>query len=77
MLRKKIQDLQQYRRLGLSTAADIDKYINDVAKRVRTFIFLAPFTFDNRHTDSDKNQSTRVLCLGETEQSGRATILRP
>ncbi|KAJ7489951.1 hypothetical protein B0H11DRAFT_2156758 [Mycena galericulata] len=26
MLRKKIQDLQQYRRLGLSTAADIDKY---------------------------------------------------
>jgi transcriptional adapter 2-alpha len=35
MLRKKIQDLQQYRRLGLSTAADIDKYLNDLAKRVR------------------------------------------
>ncbi|KAJ7940899.1 hypothetical protein B0H13DRAFT_1940566 [Mycena leptocephala] len=35
MLRKKIQDLQQYRRLGLSTAADIDKYINDVAKRTQ------------------------------------------
>ncbi|KAJ7694110.1 hypothetical protein B0H17DRAFT_1159181 [Mycena rosella] len=34
LLRKKIQDLQQYRRLGLSTAADIDKYLNDVAKRV-------------------------------------------
>ncbi|KAJ6546430.1 hypothetical protein DFH09DRAFT_1040022 [Mycena vulgaris] len=35
MLRKKIQDLQQYRRLGLSTAADIDKYLNDVAKRTQ------------------------------------------
>ncbi|KAJ7752108.1 hypothetical protein B0H16DRAFT_1547447 [Mycena metata] len=35
MLRKKIQDLQQYRRLGLSTAADIDKYLTDVAKRTQ------------------------------------------
>ncbi|KAJ7135011.1 hypothetical protein C8R43DRAFT_1021884 [Mycena crocata] len=35
MLRKKIQDLQQYRRLGLSTATDIDKYILDVAKRTQ------------------------------------------
>ncbi|KAJ7285589.1 hypothetical protein C8J57DRAFT_1117992 [Mycena rebaudengoi] len=35
MLRKKIQDLQQYRRLGLSTAADIDKYLNDLAKRTQ------------------------------------------
>lgn len=35
MLRKKIQDLQQYRRLGLLTAADIEKYVNDVAKRTQ------------------------------------------
>ncbi|KAJ7684911.1 SWIRM-domain-containing protein [Mycena polygramma] len=35
LLRKRIQELQQYRRLGLSTAADIDKYINDVAKRTQ------------------------------------------
>ncbi|KAF8212502.1 hypothetical protein K438DRAFT_1566889 [Mycena galopus ATCC 62051] len=37
MLRKKIQELQQYRRLGLSTAADIDKYINDVKINPREF----------------------------------------
>ncbi|KAF7310540.1 Transcriptional adapter 2 [Mycena chlorophos] len=35
ILRKKIQDLQQYRRLGLSTAADIEKHTNDVAKRTQ------------------------------------------
>jgi hypothetical protein len=37
MLRKKIQELQHYRRMGLTTAADIDKFENDVVKRVRTF----------------------------------------
>jgi hypothetical protein len=36
MLRKKIQELQHYRRMGLTTAADIDKFENDVVKRVRT-----------------------------------------
>ncbi|KAJ7071415.1 hypothetical protein C8F01DRAFT_1110445 [Mycena amicta] len=35
LLRKKIQDLQQYRRLGLSTAGDIDKHANDVIKRTQ------------------------------------------
>ena len=34
MLRKRIQDLQHYRRMGLTTAADIDKYENDIFKRV-------------------------------------------
>lgn len=43
MLRKKIQDLQFYRRMGLTTVADIDKYENDVIKRV-CFI---PQTSDN------------------------------
>ncbi|EIN11553.1 SWIRM-domain-containing protein [Punctularia strigosozonata HHB-11173 SS5] len=33
MLRKRIQELQHYRRMGLRTAADIDKYDNDVHKR--------------------------------------------
>jgi len=33
MLRKRIQELQHYRRMGLTTAADIDKYEADVAKR--------------------------------------------
>ena len=34
LLRKRIQELQQYRRLGLSTSADIEKYDLDLAKRV-------------------------------------------
>ncbi|CCL99652.1 uncharacterized protein FIBRA_01672 [Fibroporia radiculosa] len=33
LLRKRIQELQHYRRMGLTTAADIDKYEADVAKR--------------------------------------------
>ncbi|KAF8895730.1 hypothetical protein CPB84DRAFT_1682235 [Gymnopilus junonius] len=35
LLRKRIQELQTYRRLGLSTSADIDKYESDLSKRVR------------------------------------------
>ena len=35
LLRKRIQELQSYRRLGLSTAADIEKYELDLSKRVR------------------------------------------
>ena len=34
LLRQRIQELQQYRRLGLVTAADIDKYKLDLQKRV-------------------------------------------
>lgn len=34
MLRKRIQELQHYRRRGLTNAADIEKYELDVAKRV-------------------------------------------
>lgn len=34
LLRQRIQELQQYRRLGLVTAADIEKYKSDLQKRV-------------------------------------------
>jgi transcriptional adapter 2-alpha len=34
MLRKRIQELQTYRRLGLRSAGDIEKYDADLAKRV-------------------------------------------
>jgi transcriptional adapter 2-alpha len=34
MLRKRIQELQLYRRMGLTTVADIDKYEQDCDKRV-------------------------------------------
>jgi len=36
ILRKRIQELQTYRRLGLTTAADIEKYEVDLAKRTQT-----------------------------------------
>ena len=35
ILRKKIQELQHYRRMGLTSAADIEKYEADSVKRVR------------------------------------------
>lgn len=34
VLRKRIQELQHYRRMGLTTAADIDKYEHDTIRRV-------------------------------------------
>ena len=33
-LRKRIQELQHYRRMGLTNAADIDRYEQDLIKRV-------------------------------------------
>jgi transcriptional adapter 2-alpha len=38
LLRKRIQDLQQYRRVGLRTAADIEQYEADIVKRVSIVI---------------------------------------
>ncbi|KIJ60052.1 hypothetical protein HYDPIDRAFT_99508 [Hydnomerulius pinastri MD-312] len=35
MLRKRIQELQHYRRMGLTTSADIDKYEMDSIKRIQ------------------------------------------
>lgn len=34
MLRQRIQDLQHWRKSGLRTAADVDKYNADLEKRV-------------------------------------------
>lgn len=47
LLRKRIQELQQYRRLGLSTSADIEKYDLDLAKRVCSPILLSIRPFYN------------------------------
>ncbi|KAK0462629.1 uncharacterized protein EV420DRAFT_1619133 [Desarmillaria tabescens] len=49
LLRQRIQELQQYRRLGLVTAADIDKYKSDLQKR--TLIKA-----NHRDYPSDKHQ---------------------
>jgi len=35
MLRKRIQELQHYRRMGLTTPADIEKFELDSLRRVR------------------------------------------
>ena len=46
MLRKRIQELQTYRRLGLRSAGDIEKYDADLAKRVhQRLIFVTRFSF--------------------------------
>jgi len=45
MLRKRIQELQTYRRLGLRSAGDIEKYDADLAKRVyRRLILVTRFS---------------------------------
>ena len=41
MLRKRIQELQTYRRLGLRSAGDIEKYDADLAKRVHPGLIFA------------------------------------
>jgi hypothetical protein len=44
-LRKRIQELQHYRRMGLTTAADIDKFENDAIKRVARFFLFSSFSW--------------------------------
>lgn len=40
-LRRRIQELQHYRRLGITSSAEIEKYENELYHRVRIFSFLA------------------------------------
>ncbi|EMD33782.1 hypothetical protein CERSUDRAFT_142113 [Gelatoporia subvermispora B] len=60
VLRKRIQELQHYRRMGLTTAADIEKYEADVAKRTQA---KANLTRD--YYSSDRLQSR----VGSARQS--------
>ncbi|KAJ6455841.1 hypothetical protein C8R45DRAFT_1035885 [Mycena sanguinolenta] len=60
MLRKKIQDLQQYRRLGLSTAADIDKYLNDVAKRTQVKINPREYSLSDKKGRQSLDRSSQA-----------------
>ena len=59
VLRKRIGELQQYRKLGLTTAADIKKWEDDLFKRVR-FAYLTPpcfiFTTHGELLDSGKSK---------------------
>ena len=59
ILRKRIAELQQSRKLGLSTAADIKKWEDDLYKRVR-FAYLTPpcfITHCNFQTQAKANMS--------------------
>lgn len=38
LLRQRIQDLQHWRKIGLKTAADVDKYNTDLEKRVSLWL---------------------------------------
>ncbi|KZT10919.1 SWIRM-domain-containing protein [Laetiporus sulphureus 93-53] len=58
LLRKRIQELQHYRRMGLTTVADIDKYESDVIKRVRPSLVSLPTT---AHLPSLQNQAKAGL----------------
>jgi hypothetical protein len=78
ILRKRIQELQHYRRMGLTTAADIEKYEVDNNKRVCRQIspdervFSMILSFD---TDTSKSQSfsARLLFLREAAVTSRWT----
>lgn len=59
MLRKRIQELQTYRRLGLRSAGDIEKYEADVAKR----------THARATVDQDWHHSERIQRNGSARQS--------
>jgi hypothetical protein len=70
MLRKRIGELQQFRKLGLTTAADIKKWEDDLYKRV-SFAYLTPpcfnFTTHGELSDSGKGKHvSRSLFVGET-----------
>lgn len=60
ILRKRIQELQHYRRLGLCTAADIDKYEHDLAKRVRTRCL---YYLSSLHHSSPRHKSKLQLVI--------------
>jgi transcriptional adapter 2-alpha len=70
MLRKRIGELQQYRKLGLTTAADIKKLEDDLYKRV-CFAYLTPPCFTAhrscRLSDSGKGEhDSGSLFVGAT-----------
>jgi hypothetical protein len=70
MLRKRIGELQQYRKLGLTTAADIKKWEDDLYKRVCFAYLTSPcFTAHRscRLSDSGKSEhDTGPLFVGAT-----------
>lgn len=63
MLRKRIQELQTYRRHGLRSAGDIEKYDTDLAKRVHHCLILI-IGFCSPDLFSRYTQGRRCLATG-------------
>jgi hypothetical protein len=67
MLRKRIGELQQYRKLGLTTAADIKKSEEDLYKRVRfAYLTLPCFIFTTHHSWRAFRLRQKQICHGTT-----------
>lgn len=60
MLRKRIAELQHYRRMGLSTVAEIDKYEADVVKRVR-LLPMCSLLISHRYRSAKQTQAKTNL----------------
>ncbi|KAI0301046.1 hypothetical protein B0F90DRAFT_1629084 [Multifurca ochricompacta] len=61
MLRKRIAELQQYRKLGLTTAADIKKWEDDLYKRTQ-----AKANMSRDHSSSERLQQLRAASARQT-----------
>lgn len=76
MLRRKIQELQHYRRLGLTTPADIERYESDLAKRTQQIKSVArdyavervqARTSGRQSSGPDPRRSSLVSLVGDSE----------
>ena len=77
MLRKRIAELQQFRKLGLSTAADIKKWEDDLYKRVRLASLTAPcFSIHGDPQTQAKANMSRDHFSSERLQQLRAASAR-
>jgi transcriptional adapter 2-alpha len=63
MLRKRIAELQQFRRLGLSTAADIKKWEEDLYKRVGSVSL-----WNGRSTQNDLQTQAKANMSRDSER---------
>ena len=66
ILRERIQELQYYRRMGLTTAGDIDKFEMDciLRVRIRSFSMWSHLLHLAVFTDTTKNEHVAgLLCL--------------
>ncbi|PCH35998.1 SWIRM-domain-containing protein [Wolfiporia cocos MD-104 SS10] len=72
MLRKRIQELQHYRRMGLTTAADIDKYEADVIKRTQAKANLTRDYFPSERLQQLRTNGGRQSSADPRGERGRS-----